>query len=330
MSTSEKKICRYVNHFGERCHEPSHSNSSDFCYWHDHATDKSLPDTAIKLEEYARSGGMMHGIMLKNANLENLNLVNHNGTKGFDLTGADLYRANLKGAHLFNIVLIRASLMKSDLSRANIHCAHLEECNLLGVNFNESKIENIKIGKQLIQESSAKLLQAQGKEQQARDYYEQAEEVYRNLRKTSERQGLFSLSGPYLRQELIMRRMQLPFWSRKRLYSKMVDIFCGYGEDPMRVVTFSLLLILFSSVLYYFFGLRFAGVYQVFSLQSSLEDNVIFFLECLYYSVVTFTTLGYGDFIPIGFSRPVAAFEAFTGSFTIALFVVVFVKKMTR
>nr|WP_306518632.1 hypothetical protein [Rheinheimera sp.] len=33
---------------------------------------------------------------------------------------------------------------------------------------------------------------------------------------------------------------------------------------------------------------------------------------------------------PIGVSRLVAAVEAFTGSFTIALFVVVFVKKMTR
>lgn len=330
MSEPEKQICRYVNHLGERFHAPVHSHLSECCYWHDYATDKSASDTAVKLEGYARSGGMMHGIILKNANLENLNLVNHNGKKGFDLTGADLYRANLKGAHLFNIILIRASLMKSDLSHANIHCAHLEECNLLGVNFNETKIEHIKTGKTLIQESSAKLLEAQGKHKEALDYYEQAEEVYRNLRKTSERQGLFTLAGPYLRKELTMRRFQLPYWSGKRLYSKLVDLFCGYGEDPMRVVSFSWLLIFVSSILYYLFGLRFAGEYQVFSLQSSLQENVIFFLECLYYSVVTFTTLGYGDFIPIGFSRLVAALEAFTGSFTIALFVVVFVKKMTR
>jgi hypothetical protein len=73
-----------------------------------------------------------------------------------------------------------------------------------------------------------------------------------------------------------------------------------------------------------------AGEYQIFSVDNSLEDNISFFFECLYYSVVTFTTLGYGDFIPVGFSRLEAALEAFTGSFTIALFVVVFVKKMTR
>ena len=328
MSSSKNKICRYVNHLGERCHAQVHS--SNFCFWHDHTTDKSLPDTAVKLEDYARSGGMMHGLCLKQANLENLNLVKRGHRQGFDLTGSDLYRANLQNAHLFNVVLIRASLMKADLAYANLHCAHLEECNLLGVKFNETKIEHIKIGRTIIQEQRATELEAQGEYKKALEHYEEAEEVYRNLRKASENQGLFTLSGPYLRKELTMRRFQEPLYSVKRFYSKTVDLFCGYGEDPLRVVFFSWLLIVVSSLFYYVFGLRFAGEYQAFSLQNSFADNLVFFFECLYYSVVTFTTLGYGDFIPVGFSRLVAALEAFTGSFTIALFVVVFVKKMTR
>ncbi|WP_370659884.1 ion channel [Paraglaciecola algarum] len=43
--------------------------------------------------------------------------------------------------------------------------------------------------------------------------------------------------------------------------------------------------------------------------------------------MVTFTTLSYGDFIPVGTSRAIAAIEAFIGSFTIALFIGLFVKK---
>ena len=328
MSDATNETCHYVNHLGERCHAPVHS--SKLCYWHDHETDKTAPDTAFKLEEYARGGGMMHGICLRFANLENLNLVKMDGRQGFDLTGADLYRANLQNAHLFNTILIRTNLMKVNLAHANLHCAHLEESNLLGVKFYETKIEHIKTGRKIIQENQAKELEAQGEYKQALDHYEQAEEVYRNLRKASENQGLFNLAGPFLRKELTMRRLQMPRYSARRFSSKVVDLFCGYGEDPFRVVFFSLLLIFFSSLFYYLFGLRFAGVYQAFSLQNSLEENVIFFFECLYYSVVTFTTLGYGDFIPVGFSRLVAALEAFTGSFTIALFVVVFVKKMTR
>lgn len=325
---SNNEMCSYINHLGERCH--THSHSSSYCYWHDPEIIKSSPDSAKNLEKHARAGGMLHGIFLKNANLENLNLVKPGSRLGFDLTGADLYRANLRGAHLFNTVLIRASLMKADLSNANIHCAHLEECNLLGVNLCDTKIEHIKIGHSLLQEMSAKALEKQGEHKQAKDLYEQAEEIYRNLRKTSEHQGLFTLSGPYLRKELTMRRFQEARYSMNRFSSKIVDLFCGYGEDPLRVVLFSCLLILFSTFFYYFLGLRFAGEFHVFSMQQSLEQNIIFFFECLYYSVVTFTTLGYGDFIPVGFSRLVAAFEAFTGSFTLALFVVVFVKKMTR
>jgi hypothetical protein len=328
MSDPNNNICRYVNHFGERCHETTHT--STFCYWHDSEIIKSAPDSAKKLEEYARNGGMMHGLSLKNANLQNLNLVKVGSNRGFDLTGSDLYRANLQHAHLFNIVLIRASLMKADLSYANIHCAHLEECNLLGVKLKSTKIDHIRTGKILTQERDAKKLIKEGEQKLAIERFEQAEEVYRNLRKACEYQGLFSLAGTYLRKELTMRRFQFPRYSSERISSKIVDLFCGYGEEPIRVVLFSLLLILMSSVLYYFSGLRFASVDQVFSIHASLEQNLVFFLECLYYSVVTFTTLGYGDFIPIGFSRLVAAIEAFTGSFTIALFVVVFVKKMTR
>jgi len=328
MEEPENKICCYVNHFGERCHEPA--DSSRFCYWHDSDIIKSSPNTTKKLEEYARNGGMMHGLALKNANLQHLNLVKRGSSRGFDLTGTDLYRANLQHAHLFNIVLIRASLMKADLSYANLHCAHLEECNLLGIKLKSTKIEHIKTGKVLVQEREAQQLVIEGEDKLAKEHFEQAEEVYRNLRKACEYQGLFSLAGPYLRKELTMRRFQSPVFSSQRVFSKIVDLFCGYGEEPLRVVLFSLLLILMSSVFYYFSGLRFAGEYQVFSMYATLEENVIFFLECLYYSVVTFTTLGYGDFIPVGFSRLVAAIEAFTGSFTIALFVVVFVKKMTR
>jgi len=325
---SKDEICSYVNHLGERCH--AHAHSSQYCYWHDPNITKSAPDSAQKLEQYARAGGMLHGVFLKNANLENLNLVKKGSQRGFDLTGADLYRANLRGAHLFNTILIRASLMKADLSNANLHCAHLEECNLLGVKLIDAKVEHIKIGETLIQESRAKALESEGEHEQAKDFYEQAEEIYRNLRKTSEHQGLVTLAGPFLRRELTMRRFQEDRCSVNRISSKIVDLFCGYGEDPLRVVLFSWALIVFSAFFYFVFGLRFAGEFQVFSLQQTLEENTIFFFECLYYSVVTFTTLGYGDFIPVGFSRVIAALEAFTGSFTIALFVVVFVKKMTR
>lgn len=44
-------------------------------------------------------------------------------------------------------------------------------------------------------------------------------------------------------------------------------------------------------------------------------------LDILYFSVVTFTTLGYGDFIPCPNARPLAAIESITGYILMALFI---------
>ena len=165
---------------------------------------------------------------------------------------------------------------------------------------------------------------------QADDYFQQSEEIYRDLRKHAEQEGIFTLSGKLIQKELTMRRMQLPLYSFKRFSSKTIDLFSGYGEDPLRIVGISLLFIVFCAILYTFTGVSFEGEVKVYNAQASFSDNISLFIAYLYYSVVTFTTLGYGDFTPVGISRAIAAIEAFTGSFTIALFVEVFVKKMTR
>ncbi|WP_087017873.1 pentapeptide repeat-containing protein [Thaumasiovibrio subtropicus] len=321
--------CHYQDPDGYVCHNKC-EDGSNYCYWHDPEIIKNNPDDVKKFEQYAKEGGLLRGVSMKRANLEHVNLVNYNSKHGYDLSYADFYRANLRGGHLFNVRIEHGSLMKADLSEANLHCAKLRFCNLLGVKLKGAKIDNIDVGAQLIQERKGHEESRLKHTEQALDFFEQAEEIYRDLRKAAENQGIFMMAGHCLQKELTMRRMQMPKLSLRRLTSKVVDLFCGYGENPMRVVSFSLLLIFTCAILYFFFGIQFDGNLVRFSPAASMSANGLALVECLYYSVVTFTTLGYGDFIPIGFSRLIAATEAFTGSFTIALFVVVFVKKMTR
>jgi hypothetical protein len=320
--------CQYDDPKGIVCQEKA--NESGYCYWHDQTLDKSGDDVKQALVDYVSAGGLTRGICLKNTDLSHIDLVNHHKQNGYDFSYADLYRANLFGAHLFNIKLNKASLMKADLKDAKLNCANLKQTNLLGVKWKGCKIENIQIGKKLSQEVLAQQALKENKIAQANDYYEQAEEVYRDLRKHSEHEGIFTLSGDLIQKELTMRRMQMPRYSIKRITSKIVDLFCGYGEAPLRIVGISMLLILVCAILYTFTGLNYQGSFFIYSSSQSFSENFNFFLSSLYYSVVTFTTLGYGDFTPVGISRAIAAIEAFTGSFTIALFVVVFVKKMTR
>jgi len=300
------------------------------CYWHDSGRIKNEPDVKERLEALARAGERLEGFSLRNVDLEGVNLVNYGAKVGFDLSDVDLYRANLQGAHLFKVILNGASLMKSDLRYANLHCADLSNSNILGVKFDGAKIEQIEWGESLLQDQQAVSARLDGNQEMMLDYYLQSEEIYRNLRKAAEARGLFELAGDFFHREMVMRRLQMPAHSYRRAISKAVDLFSGYGERPLRVILFSVLLITFCAGIYFFMGIQDSGVLVQFDPAAEISQQLFHFLTCLYFSVVTFTTLGYGDLVPIGGARVVAAAEAFFGAFTLALFVVVFVKKMTR
>lgn len=254
---------------------------------------------------------MLRGLKLKNGNFEEIDLVNHKKKQGFDFSYSDLYRTNFKGANLFNIKLTNTSLMKADLRDANLNCADLQQANMLGVKWSGSKFENVKIGAKLIQENAAKALIKKGNKQEAIDNFEQAEKIYRDLRKHAEHEGIFTMSGDFIQKELTMRRFQRPKYSRKRIFSKVIDLLCGYDEAPLKIIGLSIGLsigiILFCAVIYTFTGLNYQGEVLSYNSQLTFSDNFSLFLSCLYYSVVTFTTLDYGDFTPVGLSRAIDA-----------------------
>lgn len=324
---TDKPKCCYRSADGDACNELDMGGG--YCFWHDEKFDKTGLDLKDKLERYAKNGGLLKGLKLKRVNLKGLNLVRHDG-KSYDLSESDFYRANLHGAHLFNTTIKNGSLMKADLRDANLHCCTLHNTNLLGTKMVGARIDNMHIGKNIQQEVRAREAEREHKPDLALDYYEQSEEIYRDLRKAAEHQGLFELAGYFTHKELVMRRHQYPKWSKRRAMSKFIDVLCGYGEQPMNVIAFSLALICVCALCYFFIGVSFQDTTIGFDLSASLNENVMNLLNCLYYSVVTFTTLGYGDITPLGWARLVAALEAFIGSFSLALFVVVFVKRMTR
>jgi hypothetical protein len=319
--------CQYKSPENEQCCELDMGGG--YCFWHDQKYDKSGQALTEKLERYAQRGGLLKGLQLKRADLTGLNLVNHNGPH-FDLSYSNFYRANMQNAHLYNTSIRNASLMKADLSDANLHCAKLEGTNLLGVKLVGARIDNMKLGHTLLQEDLARKAEKQKDSEKALDYFEQSEEIYRDLRNAAENRGLLEVSGKFNHKVLIMRRHQYPKWSRHRFASKFFDVLCGYGERPVNVIFFSMMLILLCAFGYFMFGVNFNGETIQFSATQNTKTNLMALVNSLYFSVVTFTTLGYGDITPLGYSRLIAAFEAFCGSFSLALFVVVFVKKMTR
>lgn len=300
-------------------------------FWLDAEADKrEVEGLAEALQRRAGDGRPMLGFQLKKADLAGIDLVNHGAHTGYSLRDADLYRANLSNAHLFALDLRGSSLMKADLRQANLHCADLRDCNLLGIRLDGARLDNVIWDRQLLQERQGREQLRSGNAGAARQLFQEAEETYRNLRLHLEKAGLFEQAGQFFHREMVMRRLQMPPRSARRLMSWMVDLFSGYGEKPLNVVLFSMGLIGFCALLYFLVGVRHGDLSLGLALERGLLANLKDLLNCFYFSVVTFTTLGYGDISPHGLARPIAAFEAFVGSFTMALFVVVFVKKMTR
>ncbi len=285
------------------------------------------PDVKDLLELRAKLNKSMDNFNLSNVNLANINLVNKNSNHGYKLINSDLYKANFENAHCFKLNLSGSSLMKANFNNANLHFVDLRGCNLLGVNFEHTKLENIIWDKDIIQEQKAN--KSIDKDEKL-DLYQQSEEIYRNLRKTSESDGLFETAGLFFQKEMKMRRLQMPQNSLKRVISKIVEFSCGYGELPFRIIFLSFLIIIFFSIVFFVTGLQSNEYIIKLSTSYTTYENIGNFLNSLYFSVVTFTTLGYGDILPIGISKLFAAIEALLGGFILALFVVTFVKKMTR
>lgn len=325
---AQDKQCGFVGQYFGRCADPSLMNSR-YCFWHDPDVGKTSTGVRTLLETRARSGIPMEGFQLRRANLGNIDLVNHDG-EPYRLVGSDLSRANLSRAHLYRVDFSGSNLMKADLSQANLHHGCLSRCNLLGSNLKGTRIEHVDWGDRFLQEEKAGEALQKGQEKEAVMWYQEAEEVSRNIRKSCESQGLFAIAGNFFYREVVFRRYRYHRWSWARFISKMVDLISGYGEKPLRVVGFSMVLIFFCSLFYFLFGVLDGGQLVKFEAGQPISSNLLNWLDTLYFSVVTFTTLGYGDLTPVGLSRVIAAVEAFTGSFTLALFVVVFVKKMTR
>jgi len=310
----------------------SQSAGADLDHWTSANADRPPLDTKTRLQSWAVKSNDLRGFVLRRCDLSGINLsktADH--PQGYMLQGADLYRANFSHAHLFSADLSGAVLMKANFNGANLQSANLENANLLGIQLDHAKLHNIHWGERVVQEQQAVAEEKRGSMERAADLYLEAEETYRNLRIHLERSGLFERAGDFFHREMVMRRKQMPRPSSARAISYLVDIFCGYGEKPLRVVLFSLAFIVFCAACYFLAsGIIYQGQELGLNTRFSLLENLSHFMSCLYFSVVTFTTLGYGDVTPVGATRAIAAVEAFAGSFTMALYVVVFVKKMTR
>ncbi len=353
--------CQYEYRFAleKKCpHETI--EGKNICYWHEKRTDKDpvkelgISDfSKFDLEEAFLKGAKtkntcLEGVNLKNAYLQKANLYGAKLEEAY-LHGTHLSRTDLRDAKAFIANFQRADLGNSKLQGINLAGAYLQETYLVGANLRDANLANARfddadfyfatfdnsslwsakyIDEVVINEREGD--NEQNKIGKLRKYGESLQ-IYRNLKNYFRNQGIHELSGTYYYREKMVEKKIYSITSKQRyLGSLFLDILCGYGEKPWRIITSSIAWVFFNSFMFFILGIETGAAEIRLSLQSSFLQNVYSFLNCLYFSFVTFTTLGYGDLHPTGITKVFATIEAFTGAFMIALFVLTMGRKMMR
>lgn len=121
-------------------------------------------------------------------------------------------------------------------------------------------------------------------------------------------------------------------------FQKYVFDFIGrYATNPSRVLGNMLLTFSIFSFIYFIvsvwasqYGHVVAGGSETLALNNPEMNLFESFGNALYYSGITFLTIGYGDYFAWGILKPIAVLEGFTGVFMMSYFTVAFVRKILR
>jgi len=156
---------------------------------------------------------------------------------------------------------------------------------------------------------------------------EKSAEVYGTIETLARDNSLQELaSEAFIGRKDVQRRQ---YWHKDEygrqwlmwLRSMVPNGIARYGESPWRVLAVGLVVVLSSGLAYWVFDL----------VEQINTGNPATFVESLYFSSLTFTTLGYGDYRPANiFGQALAVGETATGVIMLAILVFVFGRRATR
>ncbi len=183
-----------------------------------------------------------------------------------DLRGISLADQSLSNhEHLNNIDFFAANLRRTDFSRSNLTGSFFSEADLRGANFEWSVMDDVLVDNVQF------------------DYVT-------NFRGVDLHKINFVLAT--LLEDLAIGQQRIANLEKARpLLAKFLKYSCDYGRSFSRFFLWSFWFIFFYGVLYYLLP---AGVYVGGDKATNLS-----FIDSLYFSTITFTTLGYGDILPI-------------------------------
>ncbi|NHN57548.1 MULTISPECIES: pentapeptide repeat-containing protein [Halorussus] len=330
------------------------------CIWHADVAQKP----SRELEESAPSvGDRLDGAIFRDVELSGADwtvgltvtdarFVNCN-LEETDLGGADLRYSHFEGVDAQGVNLRGANLEHAEFDRTDLRGADLCGARLHYAVFDNARIaEETTFGKNVVYEeelldhddqrriASLDVVRPRDHDENRVERYEAAHWTYNELQRLAEDNGLTEASREYYKKRKNVRRREA--WEfgpyTRALAQEAWRWTTGYGANPWRVIVTSLLVIVLCGVLYPFVG----GIqeatngttvtYSVTNPDAGRLQYLLFaiFFRSLYFSTVTFATLGYGDIEPVGnYARAIAGTEALLGQLLMALLVFVLTRNVT-
>lgn len=337
----EKTKISLVNH-ELPCEDPSCKDKaislSPFCWKHTPDKIQYIENLKKSLNE-SGSGErfVLRKIVLRDSDLIRVDLKNSDLTQAdfkntnfsySDVSGANLIGCNLEGCDLTSVNFENSDLTRASLRKARLWHADLSSANITEADITEADLWKCQMYMTRLWHTELKGVKSLTKQNFSKKIYGfltcekidergvlSAEESYRTLKQYFIENGRYREASWASFKEKTMEKL----WLRKNknlayIPMALMGFLSGYGEKPNRVIFSSATIIFIYSVIYYYLN-------AVATSYSSIRNN--FFWDYIYYSMVTFTTLGYGDLVPkanIGY-RLLAGSEAFIGAFMIGLFV---------
>ncbi len=266
-----------------------------------------------------------------------------------NLGGADFTRSNLEGSFF-----TRAHLSESIFDKSNLNEANFEYSNLKGASLNKAKMRDAnlrytemnsktevqgidwfncvidgstlyytKVDEIVVNERKFNRGKKNNDRDQMIEQAGEAREVYVKLKNHFKQAGQYETSGKYYYREKLMESHVHRFaknWTNW-LWNSIYRYSAGYGEKPHYILAWwAIIITLFGTIYWLSGGLHRAG-------------ESVSILDSYYFSVVTFTTLGFGDIQPaasMDYIKVCAMTEALLGTMLMALFILTFGRKMMR
>ena len=275
-----------------------------------------------------------------------------------DLTGASLRNADCSRVNFANADLTNTTCAAVDFTAANLEGAILSRANLYETDFTNTRLHGTLFGDARISDGTtfidsgswwtwlpkcAKGMQTvvydprtdsgieDSNPDDSIDSYSRAASVYTQLETLASTNAASDVASTCFRWRKDMQRKR--YWTvdcestdrqwARYILSKLTNLSTRYGDSPWRVVGWSFAVVGISALLFWLID----GVQSAQEAGVSTPD----WLAPLYFSLVTFTTLGYGDFQPANQSAQLlAGVEALLGALLLALLIAVLGRRATR